>query len=438
MLWQCKGKEEEDIRMITFQGSVVQRYSDFYTNFSALDSLSYGSLIIRNGEWIVADEFFFSLRKDLPDTLQFQKLDSLMYINGDLSGISISKNSPPLSFFKQMSAEDISHLKTIYFEMPIWDSVRPYLEKISKLNPAIDIVYSSETDSLSLLNKDLLWLSSYFQPRGLIIGNVTDSISYSRIVNFPTVESLLISLPINEEVNFPHLPLLKEMILFDNENSSSIGSGFFRENPDLESLTIIAHEELNMDWTSLDKLKNLKHLYIESDSIFLNDIYQNHPHLKSLHLGYGDKTVSVSGVFKKNKLKWLSLYPSDDLLMGLKSKVIQDSFPELEYLEFLNNDSLLDYRHFKNIKKLKYLVVNGEVGLDSTMHHMDHLHYLSLPHDFLKDSVNRVKVQKAMPNTVISPNSGACLGSGWLLLLIPLACLWFYFLKPKKSIGVND
>jgi len=82
-------------------------------------------------------------------------------------------------------------------------------------------------------------------------------------------------------------------------------------------------------------------------------------------------------------------------------------------------------------KNLKYLTVIGKVGQDSTLHSLNHLHYLSLSDDFLKDSVNVAKVKRALPNTIIVPNSGACLGSGWLLLIIPLAGLWFYFLKLK-------
>ena len=179
-------------------------------------------------------------------------------------------------------------------------------------------------------------------------------------------------------------------------------------------------------------MKKLKNLYIESDSINLNAIYEYHPHLKFLHLGLNKQGVFNSGIFKKNKLKWLSLYPADDPFMGQNPKVFQDSFPELEYLEFENNDSLLDYSNFKNLKNLKYLIVSGKVGLDSTLHNLNHLRYLSLSDDFLKDSINVVKVKRALPNTIITPNSGACLGSGWLLLIIPLAGLWFYFLKPKK------
>jgi len=438
LLWQCKGKEEEDIRLVTIKGSNVGRFLDYNTSFSALDSLGYISVLTRNGDWLSTDSFFFCVSRNLPDTIQVHQLDSLLYINGDLTGISISSDSPPLSFFNQLSTEEISHLQTIQFEKPIWDSMRPYLKKMALLNPDVDIVYFSEIDSVALLNRDLLWLSQYFQPRAIFVANETDSISFSSLTKFPSLETLLITLPKKGDRYLPHLPHLKEIILFNDEDSTYIGSDFFRENPDLESLKIIDYEGVDIDWTSLNMLKKLKNLYIESDSINLNAIYGHHPLLKSLHLRLYKEGVSNSGIFKKNKLKWLSLYPADDPFMGLNPKVFQDSFPELEYLEFENNDSLLDYSNFKNLKNLKYLIVSGKVGLDSTLHNLDHLRYLSLSDDFLKDSVNVVKVKRALPNTIITPNSGICLGSGWLLLIIPLAGLWFYFLKPKKNIGVND
>lgn len=435
MLWQCKVKEEEDeIRVITIKGLDVGRFLNNGPSFSALDSLGFVSMLTRNGDWLSSDNFFFSVSSDLPDTLHVNQLDSLLYINGDLTAISISTDSPPLSFFNQLSTEEISHLRTIQFEKPIWDSIRPYLKKMALLNPAVDIIYS-ENDSVALLNQDLLWLSHYFQPRALFILNETDSISFSNLAKFPSLETLFITLPKKRDGYIPHLPNLKEVILFNSEDSTSIGSDFFRENPDLETLKIIGIEGKNIDWTLLDKLKNLQNLYIETDSLILNDIYGHHPHLKSLHLGLGKDGISYSSIFKKNKLKWLSLYPTDDPFMGQNPKVFQDSFPELEYLEFGNNDSLLDYSNFKDFKNLKYLTVIGKVGQDSTLHNLDHLRYLSLSDDFLKDSVNVVKIKMALPNTIIVPNSGACLGSGWLLLIIPLAGLWFYFLKLKTHRG---
>ncbi|WP_223551722.1 hypothetical protein [Aestuariivivens sp. NBU2969] len=433
LLWQCKGNKEEDIRLITFKGSNVVRFLDFSASFSALDSLGYGSLLMRKGELLAIDEFVIAVNKHLADTISVHQLDSLLFINGNLTGISIAKNSPPLSFFNQLSEEEISHLKTIQFEKPIWDSMRPYLKKMALLNPNVDIVYFSEMDSLAHLNRDLLWVSQNFNPRALLIENKTDSISFSILAKFLSLETLMISVPTKGDGYIPHLPHLKEIILVNNGDSTFISPDFFRENHHLESVKIIDYEGVDIDWNSLNMLKKLKNLYIESDSINLNAVYEYHPHLKFLNLRLNKQGFFSSGIFKKNKLKWFSLYATDDPFIGQNTEVFQDSFPELEYLEFENNDSLLDYRNFKNLKNLKYLIVSGKVGLDSTLHNLDHLRYLSLSDDFLKDSVNVMKVKQALPNTIITPNSGACLGSGWLLLIIPLAGLWFYFLEAKKT-----
>ena len=59
LLWQCKGKEEEDIRLVTIKGSNVGRFLDYNTSFSALDSLGYVSILTRNGYWLSTDSFFF-------------------------------------------------------------------------------------------------------------------------------------------------------------------------------------------------------------------------------------------------------------------------------------------------------------------------------------------------------------------------------------------
>ena len=396
-----------------------------------MDSLGHVNLITRNGDWISTENFYISVRRDLPDTLIINELDSLMYINGHLAGISIGIDSPPLPFFQQLSAEEISHLRIIQIQMPLQDSIRPFLEKIALLNPTVDIAYFSENDSIDLLNRDLLWLSKNFNPKALFLSNEIDSVSFSILLKFPLLETLLITHPIKGDGKLPHLPHLKEIILYNIDDSTSVSADFFKENPNLERLTIIESAGSSIDWTAIRSLTNLRHLYIESDSIVLNNPYMNYPHLKSLHLGSYKEAGSISGLFNKNKLKWLSLYPSEDPFMGQNMIVLKDSFPELEYLEFKNNDSLLDYQNLKNLKKLKYLIVFGQVGLDSTLYAFDELRYLSLSEEFLKDSTNVIKLQRELPNTIIVPNSGACLGSGWLLLIIPLAALWFYFYSPK-------
>ena len=431
LLWQCKREEENECRLISFRGSSVERLTTFYGGFSSLDSLGYASIVTREDELIAAGGFIFSVRQDMPDSLSFQVTDSLMYINGDLAGISISQNGPPLSFFEQLPPGGMSHLRTLQIESPIGDSLKPVLKEIASVNPGVDITYSADVESGAHLNRDLVWLSQYFRPRALILESETDAISFSGLKKFPSIEMLLVMLPTNGNSGIPHLRRLKELILFNNTEGTSIGSELFEGNPGLERLAIISYEAADIDWDAIGKLKNLRSLNIQAPGVRLDNLYEQHPKLRSLQLVY-EEGSSLSGIFKKNKLEWLSFSPADDASLGENAEALERSFPELKYLEFDNEDSLLDYRNFKNLKKLKYLVVRGKVGLDSTLYSLDQLSYLSLPEEFLKGSGEMEKLQKALPATVITPNSGACLGSGWLLLLLPLAGLWFYFSKLKK------
>ncbi|MCX6260704.1 MAG: hypothetical protein NTY95_07695, partial [Bacteroidia bacterium] len=59
------------------------------------------------------------------------------------------------------------------------------------------------------------------------------------------------------------------------------------------------------------------------------------------------------------------------------------------------------------------------------------LKYLSLPGDFLDDPVNKTEIQKSLPGTRIAANEGFCLGSGWLLLIIPLVLI-LRFISSKE------
>ena len=100
--------------MITFQGSNIGRFFDFNIGFSALDSLGYVTILTRNSERLSIENFFLSVRGDMEDTLSVQQLDSLLYINGNLTGISISKDSPPLSFFDHVITSYSIHYTKLY------------------------------------------------------------------------------------------------------------------------------------------------------------------------------------------------------------------------------------------------------------------------------------------------------------------------------------
>jgi hypothetical protein len=57
------------------------------------------------------------------------------------------------------------------------------------------------------------------------------------------------------------------------------------------------------------------------------------------------------------------------------------------------------------------------------LNQLQQLKLLSLPSDAFEDSVGIAGLRRSLPNTAIIPNDGACVGSGWLLLLIPFVVL---------------
>jgi hypothetical protein len=64
---------------------------------------------------------------------------------------------------------------------------------------------------------------------------------------------------------------------------------------------------------------------------------------------------------------------------------------------------------------------------------LKNLKFLSLPLELTEDSLTRAELQNALPGTRIVANQGFCLGSGWLLLIIPLILLFSILARRKMQ-----
>ncbi len=165
---------------------------------------------------------------------------------------------------------------------------------------------------------------------------------------------------------------------------------------------------------------------IIADSLVPYSIAQHHPKLQTLTFATNG---NLSAITDLKNLKWLTLatdFSKDDL------DFLSVAVTNLELLRIANTDTLENYSALSKLSKLKYLIIANEPGIDTTLYHLKGLTYLSMSEDFMNDSVRFNALQCALPNTIISPNSGMCMGSGWLLLLIPLTGLCF-FLHPHFS-----
>jgi hypothetical protein len=101
-------------------------------------------------------------------------------------------------------------------------------------------------------------------------------------------------------------------------------------------------------------------------------------------------------------------------------------------MEIFKNDTIHSLQPLLKLPKLFGLTVMDTITDIATLKQLTNLKYLSLPADCLKDTLVKADLHKSLPNTRIVANEGFCLGSGWLLLLIPLI-LGIRFLTVRKK-----
>jgi hypothetical protein len=450
ILQSCGPSGKKEYRLLTAKDDIgVLNLTRFHTSlYIYADSAEFAAMPVRNGDlldiWKKDYSLYIRCTPELPDTVELQVKSGLCFINDKLISISIYPYPDSPQVFRLLNKNDLKNIQTVSINNYILDEHLPFLDSLSKINPEINLLVSftvedssfqmPTTDSnmtaekslpgnrdslIQVFRKNLNWLSERFNPKMIAFyGPVTE---LNHFAHFKTVETLDLEISDNSFKGIlPSLPRLKELILLSDSDSLFISSDFLGLNPQLEQLTIKGsiHPEM-IDWKPLKKLKALR--IFSPDSLYAYPYGKIMPNIQSLHLsGNGYPTADDLSGFKKLKE------------LGLPSSVPQEVFnkiierqPNLELLQIIEADTLLitDYTALQNLDDLRYLVISGENGPVKSLYTMKRLKYLTLPDDFFNDSLQVNELKKSLPDTVITPNSGFCMGSGWLLLLVPIVAL---------------
>lgn len=419
----CRSDKKNEYRLITVKGKAsMQNWSRSMLSIAfKSDSGNMNTMPAKNGDILYFQteniEFFTKCIEALPDTIQLREKDTLIYLNEKLFGLLIDSCRDMMPWFRQMSLTEMKNLQSITISSFIPDSYLEYLDAIAKVNPEIDLLIFGNDEPAN--SNNLRWISQRFRPEFLHVSLNNQEIGLLK--NFTNVKILSIELTdsiIPEAM--PALPGVSELTLMLNEKIRVLTPDFFKLNPQLTSLSIYSKTDITkINWNSLQKLETLRLYAIDTLIKFPNSAFL--PRLKTL-LVSGNTDLPYDNLLGLHHLKEL----------GIPSSVPQDIFnevirnqPELEYLQLTGNDTLLinDYSILERLKKLRFLIITGQSGLDNTILPLKGLKFLSLPKEFFEDSLKVAALKKALPDTVISPNHGFCMGSGWLILLIPLVSL---------------
>ena len=427
----CSETPGTEIEFVHIEGvswacNVSSSFATFGSTVESEDSLEL-VLPVSEGDmlYMLQDELEFYYRYSSSHgerlSVRFDTLKGLsVYLNGNLNYMELSEPSS-LEAFSQLTDPEVKQLSTILVHGTVTDNI---LQSLKKREPALsgkglvmeggdvsenfkEILTTCQpvflvTDKLPepegsscLSNLELLWLD----------GNISTLARLARCCE--SLESLIIAswepqpgelLPLSE------LRKLKNLTIAESELTSLSVIEF---PPSLSSLSLPGCD-------TLSDIKKLEEL----------------PDLTRLGLTLCEELRELAPIQKINSLSWLSCPPGTS---QMELKAFTEQHPRLEVVELIACTELENLEPLQQLTDLRGLVLQLEQNQLGMLETLEALEMLILTDEVFSDNPSIIKELRAsLPNTTIVPGSGICLGSGWLVLLIPLILLFRQVFRNKK------
>jgi hypothetical protein len=432
----CERPQKDPHQLVPVRGiSAVSQLSPVSSSpLLAADSGQWRYLPFRANDvyaiWFGNQHAFFMPRLPMPDSLNFTFNDSLVYLDQKLYQFNMTSDSEMGPFLENITETDIRSLKSVYIEGGIHAKYKPALEKIARINPSLGFMLVS--DSLAYPAQDLQWLAGHFSPPFLVVE--VDSASIDILASFRSLKNLQMQLQMDSHQTtlpiLPAIPSLKTLtVTLDNEPPDE-KTALLSLNSQLECVSLGSN---NLLAELTDKPRPaLKRLYLtDSDSLKQISFLADLPGLETIHIG-SPLSANFNLEHLKGGQKFKEMAFNGSIRQEQLNQILADQ-TELIWLEINSDDSIvaMNYTPLNTMKKLKYLTLGGMSGNVESLESMKNLAYLSLPLESAEDSLKLAQLEKALPNTRITPNTGFCMGSGWILIIWPVLLLMLFLLNPR-------
>jgi hypothetical protein len=423
ILFTSCNKRPEPYSILEYKGDgVVANYTKSYMTMSyETESIKPNSILAGKGDLILYGENLLScVGKNSGTKFSYKADKEFGYINGKIRSITIPEKDDQLPAFLRSDTTDFSQLEFITFGSKVPESYMPLLTRLAKIRPDAGLSFENGLSNLSEILK-------LFDPAVILAGNIPVK-DYGLFSGEPNLESLLLVL--EDSINTTPLPAMAELeqLIISGEGESITGDQFLANNSQLEKLSLISVG--TFDCSVLKSLAHLKELMIfDCDTILNVELIKEHKSLEVLIPYWEDFKYDIT----ENDLpalRWISF--SSKLPQNIFESFI-GSNPNLEVVEIIKNTNITNLQPLLSLKKLYGLTIVDTLTDINTVKSLKNLKYLSLPNGVLNDSIKKAIIHEALPGTVLASNEGVCLGSGWLLLLIPFIMLFSFVSKKKRS-----
>ena len=369
------------------------------------------------------NEFCYRYRKSDGLMLEFRIQHFMLLLNDKLISIRITDNDELNGWLENLSYEKIKNLRSVFISDKISSVNLEYLIRLAELKPEIGIYIdnkSEETDEMLKLFKPL-WLIDFnksLSPEAIQIINQSEKLDLLRI-----------DAELNDLKEFAGIDNLK--ILFIQNLNQPEPDEELRLLEGLGTLSISESGIRNLEF--LSTCHNLRELsLIDCESLSDISALNNLPGLKTINLIACDSLTDMSDIDKVQGLRWIS-FPNEIEQQEFDSFLSKHKF--LEVIDLIGCENIENFNRMKELKKLSCLSIHGmEVNIDTVIQLTD-LKYLSLPEEIMNDPASASLLEEHLPETIIVPSAGICLGTGWILLFIPLLLISGLFVIHFRKMG---
>jgi len=378
------------------------------------------ALLLRDGDWVVNDDFALSYRTSDGTSLNLSGKDGLGYLDHRVVSLMLEKGDKDAAcadWLAHASDADLASLRILHLPDEITPSALGVLQRVARVNPGLAIAADGPPalrHALELFRPQMLYARDLDEAGAELLRSQkqleilwldTSSVPFDFAQDLPRLRRLSLS-----QGNMPNpggrlhlLPQLRSLSLPGTDLGALEKLGGLP--PKLDELTI----KIGPRETRLGGLHGLSHLK------FLNLIQDSSgtglPELAELH--DLQSVVIPPSATQEQFVRFVAAHPALHFLtFAPDTKVVSlaplQSLPHLEGLTFLSAQhptgalfkSPANLEVLRSLKSLRYL------GLGELEH-----------------PAQLADLRKSLPDTAVVEVKPLCLGSGWILLLLPVALL---------------
>jgi hypothetical protein len=410
----CTQTTSEKPSLVKIYGnSFVSNFSkNFYLYSTSCHLGQPGALILANGDMLLMKNWMIINEPSIKSTdgaIHFIESDSVLLLNGIIAGIKIDSCYTLSKLIDLNNKEALRQLKVLAITHEGYVAYKPELGKIALLNPGCFLSISGK-----FAEDELKWLSEQFNPAGLMI-ELPEQQQYL-LAGETQLQTLYLSN--NDSIYqckpLPKLPNLRDFYFAFDGNEIATGAeskNWLKENPQIRNLIVTDWEEAYPKGM-IAALEAPEILIMGGMDIPAEEILAHSKTLKRVILDSAELQMELPGV------NGLTTFSTDELQLFLNS--IAQKKPGCDALEIFATDQKIDLSPLLPLKNLESLtLIDADSIALGPLKQMKQLKLLSYSTDSTNMDSAITVLQAALPGTVVVANEGLCLGSGWLMALVP-------------------